>query len=82
MKTLPGQCANEMFCTHGASARLIAVPEGQPFICPLCGKRLITVAAPRRNWKRRAAVFGILVTLLIFAAFLLGGMAAYVIFSR
>jgi len=71
-----------MFCTLGASAKSIAVPEDQPFVCPICGKRLITITAPRRNWIRRAAVFGILATLLIFAAFLSGGIAACVIFWR
>jgi hypothetical protein len=76
MKSLPGRCTNEMFCTLGAAGRIIHIADDQPFICPVCGRRLTTPAAPRRHRQRGAALFGFTVTLLVAASFFVGLSAA------
>ena len=73
MGTLPGRCTNEMFCTLGASGRIVQVPDDAAFVCPMCGKTLVSAAAPRRNRLRGATLFSLGVCLAASAAFL-GGM--------
>jgi hypothetical protein len=62
-----------MFCTLGASGRLIQVPDDAPFVCPLCGKVLVSPALRPRNRMRTATLFSLGVGLAVFAAFV-GGM--------
>jgi hypothetical protein len=76
---LPGRCTNEMYCTLGASGRLIQVPEGAPFVCPLCGKVLASPALRPRDRLRAATLFSIGVGVAVFAAFF-GGMLVGVSF--
>ena len=70
---LPGRCTNEMYCTLGASGRLIQVPEGAPFVCPLCGKVLASPMVRPRDRLRAATLFSIGVGVAVFTAFF-GGM--------
>lgn len=73
MASLPGRCTNEMFCTLGASGRLVQVPDDSAFVCPMCGKPLVPPSTPRRDRLRRATLFSFGVLLAAASAFI-GGM--------
>lgn len=73
MVSLPGRCTNEMFCTLGASGRLVHVPDDSAYVCPVCGKPLVPPSAPRRNRLRSATLFSLGVFIAAAGAFL-GGM--------
>ena len=76
MSALPGRCTNELFCTLGASGRLIEVPEGGPFVCPMCGKPLAGPSAPRQDRLRDATLFSMGVSLAVLGAFVGGAFLA------
>jgi hypothetical protein len=72
MGLLPGRCTNEMFCALGASGRVVRVPAGLPFICPLCGK---TLAAPETKAPSRlvgVTMLGVGIALSVVVAFVGG----------
>jgi hypothetical protein len=63
-----------MFCTLGASGRLIQIPDGAPFVCPLCGKVLASPTLPRQDRLKFATFFSIGVGIAVFIAFFGGAL--------
>ena len=72
MPLRPGRCTNEMFCTIGASKRVMQLAEDAPFVCPVCGKPLSPPAAPSHSRLVGVTMFGVGVCLAVIGAFLAG----------
>jgi hypothetical protein len=77
MATLPGRCVNVMYCSLGAAGTVVRVPADGPFVCPYCGKVMVAPTARRPLRDFVFAWFGIVVLIVMLAAFvggvLLGG---------
>ncbi len=46
MATLPGRCMNTLFCSEASSGEILRVDARGPFVCPQCGKRLVSPSTP------------------------------------
>jgi hypothetical protein len=46
MATLPGRCMNTLFCAEASSGEILRVDARGPFVCPQCGKRLVSPSTP------------------------------------
>jgi hypothetical protein len=60
MATLPGRCVNEMFCSVAAMKDVVSVPAEGRFVCPSCGRPLVSptgrmTSRARRRGQSRAA---------------------------
>ena len=53
MATLPGRCNNDMYCSLAASGEVVSVPAEGRYVCPACGKPLVSPTAPRPRRRRR-----------------------------
>jgi hypothetical protein len=77
MATLPGRCVNVMYCSLGAAGTVVRVPADGPFVCPYCGKVMVSPSTRRPMRQQLFAWFGAVVLIVMLAAFvggvLLGG---------
>jgi hypothetical protein len=72
MATLPGRCVNVMYCSLAASGTVVRVPADGPFICPYCGKVMVSPTARRPLRDIVSARFGAVVLIVMLAAFVGG----------
>ena len=72
MAMLPGRCKNEMFCSIGASGRVVHVPAEGPFACPVCGRPLGPPVVPPPSGLMGATMFGIGICIAVAVAFIGG----------
>ncbi len=72
MATLPGRCVNEMFCSFAASGQIVRVPADARFVCPQCGRALVSPNAPFRSQVRRGSAGGVVSIVSTVVGFIVG----------